>query len=181
VCLVDESRNDSISMCPNLGLTVGVRKGVVESTVHDSGRALLRWHAIVLVERFWCLDLCMLNSLDYAVDTLMPILLRGSVLLMLLQIRATAHVRSKAWAIRLGGSIDVGHIYFGFGRTRSRWYARNDVFVTELRLMVGLLPPAKSKSLDVETDRQGFTSCSGKSQPPHYSNLYPQITSLHHL
>ncbi len=59
---------------------------MTESAVDDLGRRFGRWYTIVLVNWLARLNFGALNTLHYAVNALVAILLRWSVLLMLLQI-----------------------------------------------------------------------------------------------
>jgi hypothetical protein len=50
-----------------------------------------------------------LNAFDYAVNSLVSVLLRGAVLLMFLQVGTASHVGAKAWAASFGWSINLSH------------------------------------------------------------------------
>jgi hypothetical protein len=61
------------------------------------------------MDRFWGIEFGILNALNYAVDALMSVLLWRPVLLVFLQIGTAPHVRTEAWAARLGWSINLCH------------------------------------------------------------------------
>jgi hypothetical protein len=86
-----------------------MRQGVVEAAVNDLWRRLRRWDSIVRVDSLWGIKFSVLNALHYAVNALVSILLRRSVLLMLLQIGTAAHIRAEAWAASFSWCINLGH------------------------------------------------------------------------
>jgi hypothetical protein len=62
-------------------LAIGVREGVIESAVDDRSRHLGRWDTVVGMNGLLWVNLCILDSLYYAVDSLVTILLGSPVLL----------------------------------------------------------------------------------------------------
>ena len=98
-----------------LGLAIRVRQGVIQSAIDNSWRRFRRWNAVILVDRLLRFNLGALDPLDDAVDSLMTILLRGSVLLMFLQVRATAHRSTQAWTAGPRRRLNICHVWDSFG------------------------------------------------------------------
>jgi hypothetical protein len=63
------------------GLAIGVREGVIESAVDDGSRYLGRWDTVVGMDGLLWVNFRILDSLHYAVDSLVAILLGSPVLL----------------------------------------------------------------------------------------------------
>jgi hypothetical protein len=61
------------------------------------------------VDSLWSIEFDILNALNYAVNALVSVLLRGPVLLMFLQIGTAAHVRTEAWPASSGWGINIRH------------------------------------------------------------------------
>lgn len=85
------------------GLAIRMRQSVIKSTVNNLGWGFGRWNSTVRKNWLWRLQSAGLNPFNYTVDSLMAVLLRGSVLLMFLKIRTTSYVVSKAWTTRPSG------------------------------------------------------------------------------
>ena len=97
---------------------------MIEAAVDDLGRRLGRRHAAVGANYFGSCDDRPLESFDDAVDALVAILLWWSVLLMLLQIGATAHVVPEGWPAGLCCGDCVGHDSFDCDVLAERYTSR---------------------------------------------------------
>ena len=98
-----------------------MRQGVVQAAVDNFGWRLRRGDSIVRMDSLWGIKFGVLDTLNYAVDALMSILLRWSVLLMLLQIGAAAHVRAEARTVSFRRSISLGHGELLWRLSREVW------------------------------------------------------------
>jgi hypothetical protein len=63
------------------GLAISVREGVIESAVDDRSRHFGRRDTVIGMKGLLWVNLCILDSLYYAVDSLVTILLGSPVLL----------------------------------------------------------------------------------------------------
>lgn len=94
---------------------------MVETAVDDLGWCLGRRNAAVRADYLGGCDGRVLEAFNDAVDSLVTILLRWSVLLMLLQIGATAHVAPEGWPAGLCLGDCVGHDSFEFDAFAERY------------------------------------------------------------
>ena len=109
-CLVDQGCDEALINCAWWGLAIDMRKSVIQSAVDNFWRRLGRWDSIVGMNGLGGFQTAALNAFDYAVDSLMTVLLGGSVLLELLKIRATSYIVAKTGTASSSGRGGFCHV-----------------------------------------------------------------------
>ena len=108
--LVDQRCDKALAGCIWCRLAIRMRQSVIEAAVDNLGRRFGRWDAIVGLNWLGRFQSGALYPLDYAVDPLVTVLLRRSVLLVFLKIGTTSHIVAQAWTASASGRGGIGHL-----------------------------------------------------------------------